>query len=337
MSVKTEHREFSARIEDWVRIRDALEGERAVKGKEDTYLPTPPGMRGGPKSFIEGGRRFVNDAYEFYIELAEFPEIIGPALDGLQGLIHEEGMDFELPPQLEYLIDDATADGDKLQELWEKVTREVFATGRLNLTHDIGGNDAMRFCPYSAESMINWRLSPKREGSEPQFVVFREIVDEPYDVEFKTKPAIYYRELRLVEGVYWVRRWQETEKGDPVPVVTEDTDDQGWWAPRLFSRNLLSIPIDVINAKGEGFSYGPIPIMPMVRRAFSIYRMSADYHRSLCMKTDPQPVVYGVNEEDLPDRIGGDSIWAFSSPDARAELLDIDGLGIPLLRQAIED
>ena len=337
MPVNSHHQEYAARLDDWMRVRDAIEGESAVKAKTEAYLPRPPGMRGNPRVLLEGGKRVANDRYDFYLGIAEFPEIIGPTLDGLQGLIHEKAMEVELPDQLGYLVIDATPDGETLQELWERITREVFSTGRLNLLHDIGEDDIVRFCTYTAENMINWRLLSKREGAAALFVVLRELVDAEGDDEFEVEQEVFYRELRLVDGVYWVRRWSQKDREKLQIVITDETDEEGWLVPSLFGRNLLSIPIDVINAKGEGFAYGPIPIMPMVRRAFSIYRKSADYNRSLYVKTDPQPVVYGVDEDELPDEIGGDSIWHFSNPDAKAELLDIDGLGIPLLRQAIED
>jgi len=339
MPVNTQHVKFEARLAAWERVRDALEGEDRVKAKNTQYLPRPPGMDRTGRGVTDGnGKPVGDDRYSFYLGFAEFPEIVGPTLDGIQGLIHEKPADVKLPKQLEYLIEDATPDGEPLATLWERMTREVSATGRVHLLHDVGRDDVLRFCTYPAEAMINWLLKPKREGAAPTLVVLRETQSELIEEDgFAVKDVTYYRELRLVDGIYRIRLWVHKESAKPTIVPLPKTDAEGWMIPVHFGRNFLKIPIDVINAAGEGFDYGPIPIMPMVKRAYNIYRKTADYNRSLYVKTDPQPVIYGVDDDDVPESIGGDSIWHFSNPEARAELLDIDGLGIPLLRQAIED
>lgn len=339
MPVNTEHDDYTDRVKDWMRVRDAMAGERAVKAAEEIYLPRPPGMTRSGRILHDGsGRTVSDDRYSHYLGFAEFPEIVGPTVDGIQGMIHEKPAEVKLPGKLDYLLEDATPDGESIAVLWERITREVTATGRLNLLHDLGSDDLVRFCTYSAEAMINWRLQPKREGGAPDLVVLREVESELDDDGFALKDVLYFRELRLTDGVYFVRRWVKRDREDASPIIDDTTDEEGWVAPILFGKSLATIPINVINAAEEGFSYGPVPIMPAVRRAFSIYRKTADYNRSLYIKTDPQPVIYGVvDDAELPDEIGGDAIWRFSNPDARAEFLDIDGLGIPLHRQAIED
>jgi hypothetical protein len=236
-------------------------------------------------------------------------------------------------------MEDATPDKETINALWERMTREVISAGRVVLIHEPGEGDRVRFCTYSAESLINWRLAPKRDGGGAQLAVLKEWQQEQKEGDdFEIETVVYYRELRLLDGrLYAVRRWKDSGNDKLEVVLDETSDEDGWIVPVLFGRSLDSIPVDIINAAGEGFEYGPVPIMPMVRRAFKIYRLSADYFRSLYIKTDPQIVVYGVEDDDMPDQIGGDAIWRFSNPDARAEMLEPDGLGIPLNRQAIED
>lgn len=338
MPVDTHHEDYDARAMDWKRVRDAIVGESAVKAAGEHYLPRPPGMAAIGRIEFRDGRQIVDDRYGFYLSFAEFPEIIGPTVDGIQGMIHEKPPDVELPAQLEYLIEDATPDGEDLRTLWERVTREVTSTGRIVLLHDVDLDDQVKFCTYPVEGMINWRLAPKKMGGFPELVVLHDMQDEPKGEDgFESAEVHYYAELRLVDGLYAVRRWKKADRDKLQVIIDETTDEDGWLFPSHFGRNLLSIPIDVINAAGEGFDFGPVPVMPMVRRAFSIYRKTADYNRSLYVKTDPQVVAYGVDDDDMPTEIGGDGIWHFSNPDARVEYLDIDGLGIPLLRQAIED
>ena len=337
MPVNTEIEAYQNRKDDFQRVRDAIDGETAVKDKKEIYLPRPPGMAASRLINGRPGSSFQDERYKFYLGFAEFPEIIGPTIDGLQGLIHEKPPEIELPDAMDYLLKDATPDGETIEDLWERITREVISVGRLNLLHDVGQDDLVRFCTYNAESLINWRLAPKREGGAAQMAVLKEIQAEEKD-EFQVSKVDYYRELRLIDGVYATRRWVADEEGKLDFIKDETTDEDGWFVPVLFGRALLSIPIDIINAAGEGFTYGPIPVMPMVRRAYSIYRLSADYKRALYHAGEPQPVIFGVdNPDEVPREIGGDSVWVFSNPEARAELLEATGLSIPLARQAIDD
>ena len=70
-----------------------------------------------------------------------------------------------------------------------------------------------------------WQLvttpAPGNSG-EPQLVVLREEVEEEGDDGFEVKPVIIYRELRLLDGLYAVRRWVQGEKGEMLLVVTQE-------------------------------------------------------------------------------------------------------------------
>lgn len=44
MAVSSVHPLYSEHIEDWIQLRDAAKGERAVKEKGQTYLPPTSGM-----------------------------------------------------------------------------------------------------------------------------------------------------------------------------------------------------------------------------------------------------------------------------------------------------
>lgn len=343
MPVNTLHPEYEKRSTTWQLMRDAIEGETAVKGATATYLPVPPGMPTMIADVLESGKRVGSDPYTFYLGFAEFPEIVEPALAGFQGVVHARPPVSKLPAALSYLIDMASPDGTTLEELWSMTTSEVLTTGRIGLLIDVDTDQKLRIVPYSVENLINWQERTARQGGGASFVVLREISDEEGDDEFDVEKVTRYRELRLNNGVYQSRLWEEKESGDDkaptLQVVSEGDNKQagGWVTITVTGKTLDFIPFYPLNAIDIGYCYQAIPMLPLARRAFAIYRKTADYNRALYIKGDPQICIAGIESSDAPQKIGGEGIWTFPSPDAKAWYLDIDGQGIPLMRQSIAD
>lgn len=332
MPINTIHPEYKLREEEWQRNRDALGGERAVRARGVDYLPAPPGMSTGkPGEFLEGGKRVGTSRYAHYQSFAEFPEIVEPALNGFQGIIHCKEPKIELPEQMEYLLKDATVNGDTLKELWQTMTRYILSGSRIGLLCDVGEeDDKIRFATYSVENIINWRLGPKRSGEKPLFVVLRECREVSADDDpFRASRVTYYRELRVIDGTYRSRLVEDRE-GRFVQVGP-------WEEISYFGKPFEEIPFLSVNVLDTGFEYGAVPLSPLTKRALRIYRLTADYYRSLYIKSDPQIVLSGVMDEDVPTEIGGGGPWNFPNTDAKATYLDIDGKGIPLQREAIND
>lgn len=343
MPIDTRHDEYLYHAPDWQMCRDAIAGQTAIRLGREKYLPIPPGMKSSISSQVDLNTRTVisnsDGRYEFYLQFAEFPEVVALQVNGVQGLIHSTEIAVELPEKLEYLRETATPDGLTLMELWELITRELQSTGKLNLLAEVmPEDDTVRLCAYSVESLTNWRLGEKRDGEPLVMAVLEEHTTEPdVDDEFEERAITRWRELRLDESErYMVRRWIQTDDGDP-EVELDPATGQEWVVPMFFGQPFDNIPLWPINAVGTGFDYGTIPILPIVRRALAIYRMSADYRRALHIKTDPQAVLFGVDAREVPTSIGGSQIWAFSNPAGHAEYLDVEGGGIPMLQQAIDD
>lgn len=341
MPVNSKHPKYKRNENNWSKIRDVVEGEEAVRDDIETYLPRPPGLN-NPESTIDTTTKQSStgqNRYDFYATFAELPEIVGEAISGLQGLVHEKEPEVELPEKMQYLLDKATPDGDSLFELWEHLTREVITAGRLTLLREIDEeSDEIRFCPYVAESLTNWNLRSKSEGSEPTLVVFCEEKLIPSDEDsYEYVTVRFYRELAIFDGVYGVRMWKQEEDDDePVPVEDPETGEQVIF-PAFFGQTFDRIPVTVINTTGIGFDYGNIPALSMAKRALAVFRKSADYNRALYIKGDPQAIIFGIGEDQMPDEMGGGSLWVFTNPEASATYLDIEGDGIPLLKGSIDD
>lgn len=343
MPINTPHPEYLKYVEDWRKVRDAIEGESAIRRDITYYLPIPPGHATSTEVLMSG-KRVAHTRYSFYASFAEFPEIVSPTLNGILGLIHEKRPVVELPEDMRYLIDSVTPDGEDLHDFWERCTREILTTGRFVTLGEIF-DDRPYLCPYLAESLINWQMYPKSIGGMERLVVLREmkLVPDPED-PYVYKVAEIYRRLSLENGVYTVSVYQEIDGKMQALVLDQFEDeetgkivDQRELLPVYLGRPMTRIPITVINALGLGHEYGPIPMLPMTRRSLSIFRKSADYNRSMYIKGDPQCVLFGVMADDAPTEIGGSAIWCFENPEGKAQYLDIDGQGIPLMRQSIND
>lgn len=353
MPIDTRHPLYASQTDDWQRCRDTIAGEHAVRDRITEYLPVPPGMQasGGTVAIasvedfnaaLSSGKGNASNGsarYAFYASFAEFPEIVAPALNGIQGIIHSKPPEIELPAAMEYLRESATPDGDGIDALWELVTREIIATGRVSLLAEVSmadGQDRLRLCPYVAESLINWRTQRKIDGGNLTMAVLEELNrEEKAEDEYQLEDVTRWRELRLIEGRYAVRMWEKTQDGDPAVVLNEAGEE--WTVPGLRGQAFDRVPLTVINATDTGLEYGSIPLLPMARRALAIFRKTADYHRSLYIKGDPQICLAGVDKSEVPGTVGGGSTWTFTNPDAKWGFLDIDGNGIPLMREAIQD
>lgn len=343
MPVDSRHEDYLLNEFDWKKCRDTIIGENAIKAAGTDYLPLPPGMQKTQTITVADAThtRVTNgpERYVHYQTFARFPEIVAPQVNGVQGLIHSTKLQVELPERLSYLLDTATPDGMTMLELWEHVTREVFSVGRVNLLAEVmAEDDSIRLCPYSVESLINWRLATKHEGKLLTLAVLEEITKnvDPKD-EFQDIEVRRWRQLVIdpESGVYMVRRWIQTGD-DEIEIELDPESGEEWVVPVFFGEAFREIPLYPINAVDTGWHYGPIPIIPTVRRALSIYRLTADYYRSLHIKGDPQACLFGITDpKEIPTSIGGSQLWHFSNADGHVEYLDIDGGGIPATLEAI--
>lgn len=336
MPIDTRHSSYEEQVCRWSLVEDALKGEHHVKKKGTKYLPAPPAMAGsGAWSRANKDTAGGVGAYEFYLSFAEFPEIVSDVLGGYQGLIHAKPPTVELPEDMKYLYDSATPSGLSVREMWQIATRMVLKGGRVSLLPDIGEDGKFRIAVYSSESLINWNEFLPKDGGGFSFAVLHEISTEPDPQDsFELKEVERALELFMLDGQYWRQWWKKIEGDDGKDKwEIEELASRVEWKGKPIGR----IPLHVINASDLGTSFGQIPMYGMAKRAFSIYRKTADYNRSLYTKSDPQIVLSGVTDDDSPTNIGGSTIWAFVNPAASASYLDIDGQGIPLQRTSIED
>ena len=115
----------------WQLMRDAVDGEDAVKAKGTDYLP----MKSGIVAMTDAVKQKA--AYEAYKLRAEFPELVAPTIRGAVGTMLDKPATVELPTALEGMIERATRDGLTLDALHRNIAIELMTVGRFGLLPSI--------------------------------------------------------------------------------------------------------------------------------------------------------------------------------------------------------
>ena len=310
--ITTTHPEYTNQVTNWQIVRDTMKGQTHIKSKGETYLPMTSGQ--SALSATLGAERYNN-----YKMRARFFDIVDPAVRGLVGIAHEKPAVVEVPPRMAYIVEEATASGDTLDDLARKVTSEALQTGRVPLLVDaeITGSDPY-ISLYTAEAMINWK--------QDELGYYLAVLSENSDVaenEFSHEYAKQYRVLRhTMEAGYTVEVYLETQGG------LELQDE--------FTIGIDHLPLAVAGAvTTNSNTCEEGPVLPIAHSAVSAYMLSADYRQSLYMSGQPTPWTKGLGEEK-PTNIGADTVWHLPE-NGDCGYMEISGGSTDLMKQAIDD
>ena len=253
-SVDSKHPQYTAaRLADWLLMRDAMDGESAIKARGKAYLPMPSSYA----ALEDGGA----GAYSAYQGRAEFPELVAPAVSAMAGVAHSTEIGIELPTALEYLWEDADGDGMPLEEFHRQITRELLIAGRYGVLADApqGGGEPY-LAGYVGESLINW---------DKGFFVLDESGPVRDGFEWQTEKR--FRVLSLNDGRYG----QKVYGGDGKSL-------EGEAEPSAAGGQALDfIPFAVASAVDLRPDIRTPPLIGVARAALSIYQLDADYRHQL--------------------------------------------------------
>lgn len=329
--VKEKHPDLTMVMQDWVECRDAVDGATTVKSKGVTYLPMPSGFNGSSKP---------QTMYDAYKMRAQFPDMVAPTILGMLGIIHQSEAQIEGLEEGTALADmweTATPDGLTLEALHRKITTEILTTGRVVLLADLPpeGGDLPWIALYKAESLINWSESRN-------FFVLEEDyrVRNGYSWDAKKR----YRVLQLVDDVYQVEVLDEDGK----PLAIDDADRLAQQdvtegiatsvvVPQVRGGNTLpEIPLVVAGSRDLSLAPDQIPLIGVVRSAYAIYRLDADYRHQLFMSGQETLFYIGLAKEDVPEYVGA-GVGIAIPEGGDAKYVGPSGSGIDAHKTAIED
>ncbi len=318
------HPMYAAYAPSWQLMRDAIDGEDAVKTKGQAYLP----MKSGIVAMTDLAKQ--NMAYEAYKLRAEFPELVAPTIRGSVGTMLEKPAVIELPDALEPLREKATRDGMTLDALHRRICVELMSVGRYGVLPGIGQDGAPYLAGYVAEAITNW--------DEPDHVVDWLMLDESAPVLDRDTgdwtERVQYRECYIENGRYAARVWTKGSAGWVAEEPVEAADRR--------RRPLGILPFVFIDAADLSANPDDVPLYGLAKLAVRVYRMDADYTFALHMTSEPTPVAIGFDSPkdaakngEAPTTLGSSKLWLLPKG-GDAKYLEFSGPGLEQQAKAID-
>lgn len=269
-TVKSYHPSITAeRRAEWKLMRDAMDGESAIKSRGETYLPMPTGFRTAQDSGAA--------LYSAYIKRAQFPELLAPSVAAMIGIIHGREIPIQMPDAMNYLWENADSNGLPLEAFHRRITRELLVIGGYSVLADMseGGGDPW-LAGYNRDTLINW---------DTDWYVLDEtdLIRKGFVWEQLEK----YRVLTMDGSFYAAAVYTgQTDNGEQIQVRGRG------------GRLLPRIPLAIGNAMDLSPRVEPPPLIGVANAALSIYRKSADQEQALYMSANPTLVA--INGEAPP-------------------------------------
>lgn len=362
MTLDSKHPLYAERLEDWLQMRHTYEGERRVKAEGFTYLPPTTGMiedgltgtvglAGTVGGTIAVPMRGVNltvgskgwITYNAYRMRARFPDWVREAVGALVGVMHRKPAVIELPPQLEPLIERATARNDSLQMLLRRINEEQLILGRVGLLGDVADVGERKGQPYLSlymgETIINWDEGSGDDTLDVQslnLVVLDESENERSGFEWK-----YQRKFRVLTlGPV------ETNESDEAAGAVYRTgvfrdgtfNEASLTEPSVAGQTAGEIPFVFINSTDVVPEPTTPPLLGLANLALTFYRGQADYRQSLFMQGQDTLVVIGstLKNDDEEVRVGAGARLDLAIG-GDAKYIGVNSAGLSEQRAALEN
>lgn len=345
MPVDSRHEEYMKYINQWVKCRDAVEGEDAVKEAGEAYLPRL--------------RRQDDSEYESYKGRAMFFEAASRTVSALSGTVlrlpvrvtgvgEEELEEGEANTALENI----GIEGENFDLLVKLILDEQLIQGRVGALIDSNADsddEKPYIALYFAENIINWKeemILGRRMLTEVRLLEVRE---EPNAEDEWTPNCVeYIRVLKL--------KYESDDRGVPSFIYTQELYrkeeklnssqqmETSWaltetTAPMMKGgKKFEALPFIFINANDLKAKVTKSPINGLVNLNFSHYRSSADLEHGRHFTALPTPWAAGFDVKNDEELVVGSSVaWVTDNPSAQAGYLEFSGAGLTHLQTALTE
>lgn len=285
----------------WVRIRDVIEGQDAIKDKSTVYLPKLSDQ--------------TNEEYTAYLLRALFVNITSRIVTSNAGMITRRFPIVSYPANMEHMFVDGLGI-HSFNEIFKYVVNELLTMGRVALLVDMK-KDQPTTLRYSTESILDWYRD--KDGNLIDVVLKANTVEE-----FRASFDTTYFHLKLRDNVYSIDEISE------VGTVLRTT------VPDIKGKTISFIPF--ICATPFGIDINPVksPIIDIVNINLSHYLSSADLENGRHFTSLPTPIVSGsTSDKDL--RIGSSIAWVLPDAKSKAYFLEFQGQGLQSLEKALAE
>jgi len=340
-TVNNKHPSFSEFVEDWITMRHTYRGSRVIKDQSTVYLPPTGAHR-------EDGYPNVNtvgyNAYHAYKDRAIFHEFVSDAVEGALGVMHMKPPVIELPEQLEFMRDNATANGESLEQLLRRINEQQLVAGRLGLLVDLPASPSAKVLPYialyQAEAIINWddALGSDLRLGNLNLVVLNESGNIRKNI-FTWDWEERYRVLLLGDATENEGKGEAAAYKYGVFAGANATFNEAVMATPSIGGNVPgSIPFVFINSKDIIPSPDDPPLKGLADLSISAYRAEADYQQNLYMQGQDTLVTSGFISEDADKALRTGAGARIDLPmGGTAEYIGVSSEGLSEQRTAIEN
>lgn len=347
------HPQFAAYLQRWAKARATWEGEDAIKEAGTTFLPMTSGQIADGAGI--SAQSIGQKAYDAYRARAHFHGIFEDAVLQAMGMLHHKPAEYQLPPQLQPLIERATVSGDSLALLHTKINLEQLITGRIGLLLDLPSDlvpagsdvpDLPYVATYTAERIRNW--DDGAIGAPTLQNLNLVILDES---EYERGAG------GVADGFTWdyVEKHRVLILGDPVDneglgeaavyqsaLIREDADGDAiatdaFVTPVYRGESLPFIPFVFVNS----MDLLPTPFRPPLEAIANldlvIYRGEADYRHALFMQGQDTLVVKdnGMEDDDRV-RVGAGAVIHVPT-DGDAKYIGVESTGLAEMGKALRE
>lgn len=315
----------------WQLIRDSLEGEVAIKNKNELYLPMPSAMlmAGASASSTQNtyGIRtpdyHTNAPYAAYKSRARFPEYTDATLRGIIGLILRNPSAYEnIPGSIEKV---ATKDGQTLADLEIHLAAETMALGRIGLLADIDEADnTIKLVPYATETILNWRTKGNEENIEITSLLLE---DDSEKENFWEPDSGIVKHLLLIindDGYYEIGHYENGK-------LVESR------VPEIYGKRLTKIPFVAIGTTDLTPDIDSAPLWPLANLSKNIYQCTADLRNAQFMSCNPMLTISGITKEQVPTAIGSSVALILEEYTSKAYYPKTDTSALDHVRMYIRD
>lgn len=323
MPVDSPHALYSYRVDQWARCRDAYNGNDDVKARGELYLPMLPSQD--------------KSDYDAYKKRAMWYGATGRTVTGLAGAVTRKDPKIVVPTAIDKHLKDITLTGTPLNVFVKDIIQEILMTGRFGVlvemadeySPDILDTTRPYWCGYTAEQIINWRVTVVNGVQILSMVVLAETyetssADDPFKVECGTR----YRVLKLdASGTYQVELWTPNKNASSGYEVKPLT-------PTFRGSPLRQIPFQFFGPTGLHFNPEKPPLLDLVDVNYSHYITSADLEHGRHYTALPTAWVAGF-PKDSKLSIGSSIAWVAVDPQARAGFLEFTGQGLGALEKGM--
>lgn len=356
MPVNSVHPKYQQAFRRWELMRDSMEGESAIKALGPKYLPPTPsqildGMK--PGLYSPEGCKDTNNlglvSYHNYVSRAHYPDFFKEGVRTVLGILNAKPARVVMPKQMEYLLTNATPNGQSLETLLRLIHLEQLVVGRIGLLADFKtpktpGEERPYIAPYLTETITNWDAGEHVNGQHKMNLI---VLNECGKVRngFEWEDAKKWRVLRLsgatestdeASGVY---QFATTEDAGA------DLNELAFTPANIQGRNLEELPFVCIGPTDLDPNPDEPPLDGLAELCLLIYRGEADYRYTLFMQGQETLVISGsVVQRELsqdgtgkqaPIRVGADSAIELTTG-GTAEYIGISSSGLPEQRSALE-